>query len=163
MALKAGYKGIKQVALNALQQFVNKYSDSVVIKTIGDGLELTDEGVLNNISSGGGEDFSTTEQDTGIKWIDGSTIYRRVVTGGLTSTSLTIIDGGIIDKVIQIYGWVNNNTTSPKGKMPVMGNSVITFNQVRVNESHNLVANAGSFGAYELVVYYTKYSAEKGE
>lgn len=35
--------------------------------------------------------YSTSEVDTGVKWIDGKTIYRKVITTNLTSTSNRIV------------------------------------------------------------------------
>lgn len=35
---------------------------------------------------GGGVDYSTTEQDTGLKWIDGKPIYQKTYSEVLTST-----------------------------------------------------------------------------
>lgn len=37
--------------------------------------------------SGGGVNYSTTEQDTGLKWIDGRTIYQRTFVEHLNSIS----------------------------------------------------------------------------
>lgn len=37
---------------------------------------LTGAGTWAEVSGAGGVDYSTTEQDTGIKWIDGSSIYQ---------------------------------------------------------------------------------------
>lgn len=73
MALRAGYYGIKNALLKKLEGLTN----ALVIKSIGDGLNLSAAGELSNTSSGG-VDYSTTEQDTGLKWIDGRSVYKRV-------------------------------------------------------------------------------------
>ena len=73
MALKAGYYGIKKALLEKLESLF----DSVVIKSIGDGLDLSAAGELSSTSTGG-FDYSTSEVDTGQKWIDGRSIYCRV-------------------------------------------------------------------------------------
>ena len=73
MALRAGYYGIKNALLKKLQGL----SDALVIKSIGEGLDLSAAGELSNTSTGG-VDYSTTEQDTGLKWIDGRSVYKRV-------------------------------------------------------------------------------------
>ena len=43
---------------------------------VGEGLSITEGGVLS--ADSGVVDYSTTETDTGRKWIDGSTIYEKV-------------------------------------------------------------------------------------
>lgn len=77
MALKAGYYGVKKAMLSAIQSTVSKFSDALVIKSIGEGLELDSDGELSCTATGG-VDYSTTEQDTGLKWVDGRTVYKRV-------------------------------------------------------------------------------------
>lgn len=104
MALKAGYKGIKK---SVLEQLMSLFG-SVAIKEIGDGLALSDEGELEVsigdglTTSADGEievdidtntmqfvdgkisakatavDYSTTEFNTGRKWVDGKDIYGKV-------------------------------------------------------------------------------------
>ena len=54
-------------------------ADTLGAVKIGENLNITSEGVLS--ASGGGEpDYVASEVATGQKWVDGSTIYRRVVT-----------------------------------------------------------------------------------
>lgn len=132
MALKAGYKGVK----NSLMYFIESLVGSKVIKSIGDGLSLSEAGELEvdigdgldidesdklavKLGSGlsfdsdgaiesdstGGIGYSTTEFDTGNKWIDGKTIYGRVFTGLTISnnTFSTDIDLGVeADTIVDI-------------------------------------------------------------
>lgn len=53
-------------------------------------------------SSGGGIDYSTTEQDTGLKWIDGKPIYQK--TFNITANSYVDISSLNIDKVVSSDG-----------------------------------------------------------
>lgn len=76
MALKAGYKGIKKFLVGITAAAAAKLDNLPAIKTIGDGLTLSDEGVLSSDSTGG-INYSTTEQDTGLKWLDGRSIYQK--------------------------------------------------------------------------------------
>ena len=118
MALKAGYYGVKKAMSSAIQSMISRFGDALVIKSIGDGLELSEddelsseiksigdglelseggelsaeiksigeglalseEGVLSSTSTGG-VDYSNTEQNLGIKWTDGKSVYRKVVRG----------------------------------------------------------------------------------
>ena len=87
MALRAGYFGLKRKLINKLENMldISTIGDglslvsgtlSAAIKSIGDGLTLSAEGVLSSDSTGG-INYSTTEQDTGLKWIDERTIYQK--------------------------------------------------------------------------------------
>lgn len=60
---------------------------------------------------GGGIDYSTTEQDTGLKWIDGKTIYQRSYNFGTdynipnSSTASFSLDGiATFETIIKCYG-----------------------------------------------------------
>ena len=98
MALRAGYYGIKNALLKKLEGLTN----AVVIKSIGEGLDLSAAGELSNTSTGG-LDYSTTEQDTGLKWYDGSGIFVKTISSDITNIS-TSINHEItnLDKVIDI-------------------------------------------------------------
>lgn len=55
-------------------------------------------------SSGGGIDYSTTEQNTGLKWVDGKPIYQRTLNPNITLTTtgqsvLTLTD---IDMIVEV-------------------------------------------------------------
>ena len=61
---------------------------------------------------GGGVDYSTTEQDTGLKWVDGSSIYQITYTG-LSFSSGAVSDlqdcsGLNIDTLVSIEGVSSN-------------------------------------------------------
>ena len=55
--------------------------------------------------TGGGIDYSMTEQDTGLKWVDGKNIYQKTIyvttAGGVSNINHDIVD---IDKCISITG-----------------------------------------------------------
>lgn len=61
-------------------------------------------------SGGGGVDYSTDEQDTGLKWIDGKKIYQKTLTfktasdNNITSYTHSIAN---IDKVIDYSGIID--------------------------------------------------------
>jgi hypothetical protein len=58
-------------------------------------------------------DFSTSEQDTGVKWIDGSTIYQKTVAiaAGPNNTTVNTAHGitGLL-KVVDVLGFLDNGT-----------------------------------------------------
>ena len=115
MALKAGYKGVKKSVLD----FISSLSSAKIIKTIGDGLNLTSSGELdveinpetmefveNKLSAKSvNVDYSTDEQDMGVKWIDEKTIYSKVfhdvtIPQNAFTLSLTLGAKTDIDKVL---------------------------------------------------------------
>lgn len=74
------------------------------------------QGSTNAVSSGGtytaiqavkSIDYSTTEQDTGIKWIDGKTIYQKTFANdnGYTSADSIDISSLNYDKILSIEGY----------------------------------------------------------
>lgn len=97
MALKAGYNGVKKSVLDKLLQM----SGALIIKSLGTALSLSDAGELRvrnasdshsgvvqpdgettsivegKLVSKGGVSYSTLEQDTGLKWVDGKKIYQK--------------------------------------------------------------------------------------
>lgn len=75
MALRAGYYGIKKRLIAAIQSFMTDHADDVSIKSIGDGLTLSEAGQLS--AGATSINYSTTEQNTGVKWTDGKDIYQK--------------------------------------------------------------------------------------
>lgn len=81
---------------------------------IGEGLSITEGGVLT--ADGGVVDYSTTEQATGRKWIDGSTIYECVF---VLASPLTVGDDWVatgitipnVTRIINAFGLRNNGAT----------------------------------------------------
>lgn len=76
------------------------------------GIELTNEdywvkiSVPSDDSSGGGINYSTEEQDTGLKWIDGKTIYQKsyIFTDGDFHQDFIFTDSSLINCSV-IKGW----------------------------------------------------------
>lgn len=128
---------------------------------IGSGLSITSSGVL---SSSGGHNYSSTEVDTGIKWIDGKTIYQKTITSRAT-TSNTSIDLSTlsIDLIIKLEAV----------KVADVGNNMVWLNYYASNEDwfqfyykqtdgdHSLVCKAvgeNFVGNIYVTIYYTKTS-----
>lgn len=129
MALRAGYYGLKGSLKKAVEKLLSDTAGMKIIKTIGDGLQLTSAGKLNVTAAtsskiGGikvgdglsiddgvlnvdsvGFDFSTTAFDTGFKWIDGKKIYGKVfnnvtIPQNAFTLSLTIGTAAEVEKII---------------------------------------------------------------
>ena len=62
--------------------------------------------------------YSTNEHDTGVKWIDNKTIYRRVITGTKTTNAPEVVASGLtfIDTLIKISITFKGNTSSLIGQ-----------------------------------------------
>lgn len=93
MALRAGYYGLKNSVKKTLEKLASDLAGAKIIKSVGDGLSLSDQGALAaNIDSETMEfkdhklaakipsypSYSTTEFNTGKKWIDGKDIFGIV-------------------------------------------------------------------------------------
>lgn len=85
MSLRAGYKGIKNSLAVGMTAFMQKFANALVIKSIGSGLSLSEAGELSALAQS--VDYSTTEFNTGKKWIDGSDIYGIVIVEDNPTTS----------------------------------------------------------------------------
>lgn len=135
------------------------------IYTKPDGTQFEWDGT-NFVTPGGGVggiDFSTTEQDTGLKWIDGKTIYQKtiVIAAGPNATQATYAHGvtGIdLDsiKLVQNGSALSDTVTVPLPYVDTasVGNSVtVDFDatNVRLTSGINWSGNSG-----HVTIQYTK-------
>lgn len=111
-----------------------------------------------------GNKYSTAEQDTGQKWLDGKNIFRQtfevntrslgnveqIIDIGLPKTSLTIIkvEGGLRAGV-DFYPVEYINPNAPSGQNSQLK---VTF----YNGGWQLRFNTGSVGLLSVTIYYTK-------
>lgn len=129
MALRAGYIGLKKGIAAGISDLISKSSGAKWIKSFGDGLNLSDAGELDleaasaskiggvkvgegleiteagvlNVTVSGGADYSTTETDTGTKWTDGKTIYRKVIHSDTAIANGTVLASGV-EHIVNAYG-----------------------------------------------------------
>lgn len=116
--------------------------------------------------------YSTTETNTGKKWIDGKPIYRRVLTGNIvaaanTLTNTTLISSGV-DSLVASGGWLNNGSASKislgqataQGTFPQLETQSAVYansSGAVVLQTTTIVARAGTTNnAYQVWVEYTK-------
>lgn len=145
MALRAGYYGLKNSVKRTLEKLAKDTAGMKIIKTIGDGLNLTSAGKLNvtaataskiggikvgegleivdgvlNVTASGGLDYSLTKQDTGLKWLDGRTIYKQTFQGTCSAvdTDITITD---CDFIINYEGFLHQKlkNSSEEWNLPI--------------------------------------------
>ena len=152
MALKAGYYGVKKAILGT----INSLAGALVIKSLGEGLELSDAGELSCTSTGG-VDYSTTEQDTGLKWVDGKDIYQKTYMVDLTSDSLNVdLDiEGTISSVIKIEGvWTDGSGVFNFSYSRTYRTAVdVDLNNKRLRYAGNV---HGESVKSSVTIYYTK-------
>lgn len=106
--------------------------------------------------------YSTSESDTGMRWIDSKPIYRKVVNfGALSNASTKAVNHGIsnLNTVVNFYGSILNTTTgdrlslntpSPSGaQYDVL--TTVTNTQVKIT----CAVDRSNFNAI-VVIEYTK-------
>lgn len=105
-------------------------------------------------SSGGGVDYSTTEQNTGLKWIDGKPIYQKTFNLTFSSNFMTVdLTSLNIDNVVGIEGGVCD---SSGGFIPFGYESTVsayTSSATNLSVNNNYFTNRTSGHA---TIYYTK-------
>lgn len=119
--------------------------------------------ILNGCSyiGGGGVDYSTTEQDTGLKWIDGKEIYQCTIdVGFLTNNSTKSVAHGIsnIDNIIKIEGIAIVSSGSNFVPLPSPSKSAAYSVGVKVDKTNVSVEtgqNRTTWYAY-ITLKYTK-------
>ena len=107
-------------------------------------------------------DYSTSEQDTGCKWIDGKKIYKKTIDfGALPNASIKNIDHGVanIARVVKIDGIISfgSNTWS---NIPLVYQGVDSiYNaefQVTTTQVHCATSKDRSNLSAIITFYYTK-------
>lgn len=74
------------------------------------------------------KNFSTEEQNTGLKWIDGKDIYYKTFNVTLNANTITIPETTDIDKIILIIGFVNVQSENIVYNLPYAdSNDYISF------------------------------------
>ena len=189
MALKAGYVGIKKNILDSLMTLLG----SKVIKTIGNGLTLSEVGALSTdidtdtmeykngklaCIATGGVDYSESEVNTGLKWTDGRDIYMKSgsLTSGITMNDLnTILTGVVADVIIDYKGsekwsWTDGTYIYPLNTYEMGGNAG-QYNQsnfIRYKSADSLFeifprSQARTMLECHVTVYYVKPAAAPEE
>ena len=122
-----------------------------------------------NSSQISGQDYSTSEQDTGAKWIDSKAIYKRTLTGTASATyySETSLMSGI-SSLVDFSGTIARLNgdyvpiAAPQGQSG--DGSKLDFHAYPVAKTTGalvLVVSKSSSGSttthpYKITVYYTK-------
>lgn len=92
-------------------------------------------------------DYSTTEINTGAKWIDGSAIYKKTVDcGALPDTTTKHVAHNIsnLSRVISVEGWAYKTQNDPAFPIPYASPTAVNSVGISVTPSNNIAITAGS-------------------
>lgn len=138
---------INVIAIDDLEQLLNKL-----------------DGIINALPGGGGGggsvvNYSTTEVNTGMKWIDNKPVYQCVFTGDVNGSANYNIPGSdVIDTLISVEASVNNGTAVQR-VLPYRPGST-SYQYVHKTASGLFVSSdstsANNYKYYIVVARYTK-------
>ena len=118
-------------------------------------------------AGGGGVNYSAEEQDTGLKWLDGNTIYQTTFdTGTLPNNTTKTVAHGITDLnyVIEVRGFAKNPLTGEIIPLPytasagASGQVGVSFTATNIE-----IFTGGNLGGYTeswITLLYTKSEGE---
>lgn len=131
---------------------------------------ITNNEITNNMAKLGaknidfatfGENYSTTEIDTGFTWIDGKTIYRKTIdTGALPNNTYKDVQLNIsnLSKIIKFEGYAWSSTQNIP--LPFSANSpyLVEVSASNTNVRIYTFTDRSSFTESYITIYYTKSS-----
>lgn len=125
------------------------------------------EGSWNKMDApSGGVDYSTTEQDTGRKWIDGKNIYQKTIyyAGGTSGGTYTIPHGiSNLGKVVRCDGICNDSRGDNQNMcIPRVDAEGANFGISSVNDT-NIIFSYSSLWAERLIDLYITIQYTKAE
>lgn len=142
-----------------------------VLTAISTGTAITDarnrfekicSAIASKIGEGGtgGVDYSTSEVDTGVKWIDGKTIYRKVINGTISKagdTSITVEGASEITSITPLFISETNDYIQ-KMQPTYFGSNDFMYVYSRNNNINVHIENStyDTYKKYQIVVEYTK-------
>ena len=107
-------------------------------------------------SGGGGIDYSTTEQDTGLKWIDGKPIYQKTFNITAINTYINFSDLNI-DTFCRVDGLVKTTSNAVIGIFTNGGSNYVSNLEIDyVNMRMQLLMSGWTFSSGFATLYYTK-------
>ena len=163
------YDGVEEQWYNtpfpSIPSQISDLSD-VTLTSPSDGQTLVyDDGEwVNGNVSGGGIDYSLSEQDTGLKWIDGSTIYEKTIeTGGLPNYSDKAVAHGIsnLKRIISVIGNAKNTVNNYYIPLPYVQNDVSYQAAIYIDNTNIHLTTGRNMTAYDesyVTVRYIKTS-----
>ena len=128
------------------------------------------QGSTNAVSSGGTYtaiqavkpiDYSTTEQDTGIKWIDGKTIYQKTFANdnGYASADSVDISSLNYDKILSIEGYGSDATPYATNNKWTVSSSAAQDSVYVYVDTNSELKFGSSLPIFAVTIRYTKSGA----
>lgn len=118
--------------------------------------------VVYGLEGGGGKNYSTTEQDTGQKWIDGTTpVYQKTINfGALPNAGTKNVAHGItgLDRLVAHQGAADNSSTGGNIAIPYGADGTSKV-YMFVNATNVSIVTASDLTAYDtcyITLFYTK-------
>lgn len=113
---------------------------------------------------GGGVNYSTDEQDTGLTWVDGKPVYQKTISGTMNPTSPTTIAHGIsnFDELVSMEGSIERGSgTGTWLSITSTEHPSVASEQIlkSVNSTNIILADSGSLfdnSKVYITVRYTK-------
>ena len=104
--------------------------------------------------------YSLTEQDTGSKWIDGQTIYRKafVVSAQVDDNQLLIPIGATVDAWVRTGGFVKDGTETLTLPVPIPNATAGVVGVAIRNSGIDLQIHTGGTGAHDGGVVWIEYT-----
>ena len=125
----------------------------------------------NQIAALGNRDYkpisySTSEQDTGLKWIDGKTIWQKTINcGTLPNKSTTSIAHNISNfgYLISLNGTASNGSTYYT--IPLVSSATTWLTEVTVDSTNINITTINNYSAYTgiITIQYTKTTPTTNE
>ena len=142
-------------------------SSVTITPTLSSGTKIADysiDGVSNSLyapsgGGGGGIDYSTTEQDTGLKWIDGNTVYEKVIS--ISNVSLSSGSYEIVDTITGLDTIISCNGYVVEGNLKYTLND-ISLRVIQDGTSVKLYSPSGTtwvISSGAIIIRYTKASS----
>lgn len=107
-------------------------------------------------SGGGGIDYSTTEQNTGLKWVDGKPIYQKTFDIPATDTYIDLTSLSI-DNFVRVDGLIKTTSNAVLG---VFASAIPNYACNLEIDYHNmrmqLLMGGWTFASGYATIYYTK-------
>ena len=118
--------------------------------------------IASKIGEGGtgGADYSTSEVDTGVKWIDGKAIYRKVINDTISQAgdiSINVADASEIISITPLFIYETNDFIQKIQPTYFDSNDYMyVYTRNNIINIHIENSTFGSYTKYQIIVEYTK-------
>lgn len=114
--------------------------------------------VIDNGNNGGGVNYTTAEQDTGLTWVGGETIYQKTLVAGTfpNANSVNVAHGITgLDKIIKFEGYGDDGTNGiPLPYTQQTGDNI----QLSSDDTNVVISSTANFSGFSghITIWYIK-------